>query len=160
MDKFGEDSVQEHQLCFAVLPLVQTAVENESAPENVNSDVAATVVEDCNVSSTEEEKSYVPTNEDMIHNQSCQIDLDDVDKISLNNWLEEHLVLVKDIRSNFQKMVEVSNVNLDSRFDMHQCVLAEAEEVVENMHLHVLTKSEKVLDDKHLKILADVRGVR
>ena len=66
---------------------------------------------------------------------------------------------MKDIRSNFQKMVEVTNVNLDSRFDMHLCILAEAEEVVENMHLHVLTKSGKVLDDKHLKILAEAEEV-
>ena len=49
---------------------------NVSTKGDGDSDVAATVVEDCNVSTKEEEKSDVPTNKDMIHNQSCQIDLD------------------------------------------------------------------------------------
>ena len=117
-----------------------------STTEDVDSDVAATVVEDCNVSTTEDEKSDVPIIED-----ACQIVLED-DKISLKIWLEEHLVLVKEVRAKALEMVEAKILDTSS-------ILAEADEIVDYMNLHILTESEEVLEDLHLCILAEAEDV-
>ena len=97
--------------------------------------------ENSDVSTTEDDNSDVPTNEGGLKNYSCQIRLEDNNKLSSNNWLEEQSVFVKDD--------EIS----DGRFDLHLQKLTQAEEVVENLHHNVLTGSKKVLEDKHLEIL-------